>query len=53
MRVLQLTSTEENKGDDPLYDMKKAKSIFDSKFDRAREWIGEPTCDAGGLGMYM
>ncbi|KXJ18815.1 Vinculin [Exaiptasia diaphana] len=50
MRVLQLTSAEENKGDDPLYDMKKAVSVFDSKFDRAKDWIGDATCDASGLG---
>ncbi|EDO35762.1 predicted protein [Nematostella vectensis] len=50
IRVLQLTSYDEDGGDDPMYDMKKAASVFDAKFDKAKEWVRDPTCHPGGLG---
>ena len=50
MRVLQLTTYEEDGSDDPLNDMKKAASVFSAKFGKAKDWLRTPAESAGGLG---
>ena len=50
IRVLQYTTYEEEGGDDPLNDMKKAASLFDSNLGPAMKWVTTPTESAGGLG---
>lgn len=50
IRVLQYTTYEEEGGDDPLNDMKKAASLFDSNMGPAMKWVNTPTESAGGLG---
>lgn len=50
IRVLQYTTYEEEGGDDPLNDMKKAASLFDSNMGPAMKWVSTPTESAGGLG---
>lgn len=50
IRVLQYTTYEEEGGDDPLNDMKKAASLFDSNMGPAMKWVTTPTESAGGLG---
>lgn len=50
MRVLQLTTYEEDGSDDPLNEMKKAASVFNSKIGKARDWLRTPAESAGGLG---
>lgn len=50
IRVLQYTTYEEEGGDDPLNDMKKAASLFDSNLGSAMKWVTTPTESAGGLG---
>lgn len=50
IRVLQYTTYEEEGGDDPLNDMKKAASLFDSNMVPAMKWVSTPTESAGGLG---
>lgn len=50
IRVLQYTTYEEEGGDDPLNDMKKAVSLFDSNMGPAMKWVSTPTESAGGLG---
>ena len=52
IRVLQYTTYEEEGGDDPLNDMKKAASLFDSNLGPAMKWVSTPTESAGGLGRY-
>ena len=51
IRVLQYTTYEEEGGDDPLNDMKKAASLFDSNMGAAMKWVATPTESSGGLGM--
>lgn len=50
IRVLQYTTYEEEGGDDPLNDMKKAASLFDSNMGPAMKWVTTPTESSGGLG---
>ena len=50
MRVLQLTTYEEDGSDDPLNDMKKAASVFNAKIGKAKDWLRTPAESAGGLG---
>ncbi|XP_029181563.2 LOW QUALITY PROTEIN: vinculin-like [Acropora millepora] len=50
IRVLQYTTYEEEGGDDPLNDMKKAASLFDSNMGAAMKWVATPTESSGGLG---
>ena len=50
IRVLQYTTYEEEGGNDPLNDMKKAASLFDSNMGPAMKWVSTPTESAGGLG---
>jgi len=50
IRVLQYTTYEEEGGDDPLNDMKKAASLFDSNMGPAMKWVSTPTESSGGLG---
>lgn len=50
IRVLQYTTYEEEGGDDPLNDMKKAMSLFDSNMGPALKWVQTPTESSGGLG---
>ena len=51
MRILQYNTYEEDGGDDPLNDMKKAASLFGSNMGQAMKWVSTPTESAGGLGM--
>ena len=53
IRVLQYTTYEEEGGDDPLNDMKKAASLFDSNMGPAMKWVSTPTESAGGLGEHL
>lgn len=53
IRVLQYTTYEEEGGDDPLNDMKKAMSLFDSNMGPALKWVNTPTESAGGLGEFL
>lgn len=53
IRVLQYTTYEEEGGDDPLNDMKKAMSLFDSNMGPALKWVNTPTESAGGLGELV
>ena len=53
MRVLQLTTYDEDGGDDPLNDMRKAALLFDSKIEMAKDWLGSPTTYAGGFGRSL
>ncbi|KAK2568276.1 Vinculin [Acropora cervicornis] len=46
-RVLQYTTYEEEGGDDPLNDMKKAASLFDSNMGAAMKWVTTPTESSG------
>ena len=50
IRILQYTTYEEEGGDDPLNDMKKAASLFESNMTPAIKWVSTPTESAGGLG---
>lgn len=50
IRVLQYTTYEEEGGDDPLNDMKKAASLFESNLGPAMNWVSTPTESSGGLG---
>lgn len=50
IRVLQLTTYDEDEGDDPINDMRKAASIINNKMDLAHSWLNDPNADAGGLG---
>ena len=51
IRVLQLTTYDEDEGDDPINDMQKAASIINNKMELAKSWLDDPNADAGGLGM--
>ena len=51
IRVLQLTTFDEDEGDDPINDMRKAASIINNKLDLAYSWLNDPNADAGGLGI--
>ena len=51
--MLQYTTYEEEGGDDPLNDMKKAMSLFDSNMGPALKWVNTPTESAGGLGELV
>lgn len=51
IRVLQLTTYDEDEGDDPMNDMQKAASIINNKMELANSWLDDPNADAGGLGM--
>lgn len=53
IRVLQYTTYEEEGGDDPLNDMKKAASLFESNMGPAMKWVSTPTESAGGLGEVL
>ena len=53
IRVLQLTTYDEDEGDDPINDMRKAASIINNKMDLAHSWLNDPNADAGGLGKIL
>ena len=53
IRVLQLTTYDEDEGDDPINDMRKAASIINNKMDLAHSWLNDPNADAGGLGKSL
>ena len=52
MRVLQLTTYDEDDSKDPLNEMRKAASLFDSKLHMAQEWLDSPTTSGGGFGGF-
>lgn len=50
IRVLQLTTYDEDESDNPINDMNKAASIINNKMEQANTWLDDPNADAGGLG---
>ena len=51
MRVLQLKVYDEEEAEDPTVIMRKAQGIIAGKMDQAKDWLGNPSADANGLGM--
>jgi len=50
MRVLQLKVYDEEEAEDPTVIMRKAQGIIAGKMDQAKDWLGNPSADANGLG---
>eukprot|EP00794_Sanderia_malayensis_P016841 gene16841-18540_t len=50
MRILQLKVYDEEEGEDPTTEMRKAQGVIAGKMDQAKDWLSNPAADANGLG---